>query len=169
MGHPVRSRVADVVAYGTGIDRRGSGYLVSDGWVLTARHVVADAESIGVWLGAPLRLEEARVIRVDPTRALLDEGSDLALLPIGRTGTDPVDPALFGRLDRESRGVLPVVAAGFPRAKLRPASRLDNTLVRDLAEIRGSIAPRANTRTGTYELADLSYVPDEDRLVARPA
>ena len=40
-GHPVRARVADVVAEGPAVDGRGSGYLVADGWVLTAQHVVA--------------------------------------------------------------------------------------------------------------------------------
>ena len=51
--HPVRARVADVVAEGLGVSRRGSGYLVADGWVLTARHVVAGATAARGVAGCP--------------------------------------------------------------------------------------------------------------------
>jgi len=60
MDHPARARVAEIMVArmgGSGEARtRGSGYLVSPGWVLTACHVVHDATSIGVWPGAPPEL-----------------------------------------------------------------------------------------------------------------
>ena len=47
MDHPARARVAEVIVSRVGKeDTRGSGYLVSPGWVLTAHHVVQDAASI---------------------------------------------------------------------------------------------------------------------------
>jgi S1-C subfamily serine protease len=57
MDHPARARVAEIMVSRVGKeDTRGSGYLVSPGWVLTAHHVVKDAASVGVWLGAPREL-----------------------------------------------------------------------------------------------------------------
>src|SRR5215470_9885084 len=58
--HPARARVAEIMVARLGRTgeehTRGSGYLVSTGWVLTAHHVVKDAVSVGVWLGAPPEL-----------------------------------------------------------------------------------------------------------------
>ena len=52
--HPLRARVAEVLVTRRGEQQtRGSGYLVSPEWVLTAWHVVDRAASIGVWFGAP--------------------------------------------------------------------------------------------------------------------
>jgi S1-C subfamily serine protease len=49
---------------------RGSGYLVAPGWVLTAAHVVAGAEAVSVWLGAPAELTADRELPVAPGAAL---------------------------------------------------------------------------------------------------
>lgn len=156
-----RSRVADVVSQGPGCDQRGSGYLVVDGWILTARHVVAGAAKVSVWLGAPPRLHSDSRLEVDLTSALLDERSDLALLPINAKAQGSVEPALLGRLDREASEPVPVVALGCPRFKLRPSDD-PKVLVRELEEVHGRISPRSNLKTRTYEMADLAVVPPED-------
>ena len=149
------------MAEGPGGGLRGSGYLVADGWVLTARHVVAGAVKIAVWLGAPPRLGPDGRRDVDLSSVLLDEGSDLALLPVTAGVGDPAEPVLLGRLDRDAAAPVPVVAAGCPRFKLRvgPAS---GKLLRELHEAHGTVAARSNAKTGTYEMAGLTVVPDED-------
>lgn len=160
-GHPVRARVADIVAERACGGRRGSGYLVADGWVLTARHVVAGAAKVAVWLGAPPRLGPEGRRGVDLASALLDEGSDLALLPITVGAEAPNPPALLGRLDRDSAAPVPVVAAGCPRFKLR-AGPTPGRLLRELHEAHGTVAARSNAKTRTYEMADLTVVPPDD-------
>ena len=148
-GHPVRARVAEIVAEGPGGGLRGSGYLVADGWVLTARHVVAGAAKVAVWLGAPPRLGPDGRRDVDLTCALLDEGSDLALLPVTAVAEDLAEPVLLGRLDRDAAAPVPVVAAGFPRFKLR-AGPTPGKLLRELHEAHGTVEAGSNAKTGTY-------------------
>jgi S1-C subfamily serine protease len=122
MDHPARQRVAEVIVARNGKeDTRGSGYLVSPGWVLTASHVVHDAASIGVWLGAPPELVSEEGVGVDPGRVLTVPAADLALLPLGGQADDPSsESAPFGRLDRDPGPAVPAAAAGCPRFKLRP-------------------------------------------------
>jgi hypothetical protein len=98
---------------------------------------------------------------VDPAAALLDQGADLALLPITADVETGNAPALLGRLDRDSPAAVPVVAAGFPRFKLR-ADPTGELLLREMHEANGLIAARSNAKTGTYEMARLEVVPDED-------
>jgi tetratricopeptide (TPR) repeat protein len=131
---------------------RGSGYLVSPGWVLTACHVVRGATSIGVWLGAPSMLAPEAGAGVDPGRVLMMPDADLALLPVVGQANDPADePALFGRLDRAPGPAVPVAAAGCPRFKLRPAPDRPGVLLRELDYAIGSIAPLSDAKTGMYE------------------
>jgi Trypsin-like peptidase domain len=160
--HPARPRIAEVLVTQAGEDRRGSGYLVAPGWVLTAGHVVADAQKVAVWLGAPPILESAAGLGVDPRRILMAADADLALLPVGQPPAEVVEPALLGRLDRDAATPVAVVAAGFPRFKLRAARRGEDRMLRELHEARGTITARSNAKTRTYELAGLSVVPDED-------
>src|SRR5438105_4899379 len=110
MDHPARARVAEIMVSRAGEEgTRGSGYLVAPGWVLTAQHVVKDAASVGVWLGAPAELAPEAGVGVDPGRVLAVPAADLALLPVGGPADDPrVEPALFGRLDREPGPAVPV-------------------------------------------------------------
>ncbi|MFI7582051.1 trypsin-like serine protease [Kocuria kalidii] len=160
--HPIRAQVADVVAQGpTGKPWRGSGYLIADGWVLTAQHVVAGATKVAVWLGAPTRLDPAGRRDVDLEHARVDEDTDLALLPIAKGIAGQVEPALFGRLDRDSAAPVPAVAAGCPRFKLRADAVSGKSTVRELHVAHGTITPASNARTGTYELA-VNARPPED-------
>src|SRR5215467_12123875 len=98
MDHPARVRVAEVIVSRAGKENtRGSGYLVSPGWVLTAHHVVKDAASVRVWLGAPPELVSEEGVSVDAGRMLTVPAADLALLPLGgQAGAPSCEPALFG-------------------------------------------------------------------------
>jgi hypothetical protein len=72
--------------------REGSGYLVTPEWVLTVGHLVADANAVTVWLGAPEKLEPESGTGVDPQRILLAADADLALLPVGQPNDGEVVP-----------------------------------------------------------------------------
>ena len=159
--HPARVQAAEIIVELTdGNDARASAYVVAPGWVLTANHVVQEAKRIGVWLGAPSELRDADGLGVDPRRVLRAEGADLALLPMGPEGAGAaVDPALFGRLDRDSTEPVQAVAAGFPRFKLR--SGRPGEILRDLHFATGTIAGGSNIKTETYEFA-VHLMPDED-------
>jgi lipopolysaccharide biosynthesis regulator YciM len=155
MDHPARARVAEIVVSRVGKEStRGSGYLVSPGWVLTAYHVVKDAVSVGVWLGAPAELAPEAGVGVDGGRVLAVPGADLALLPLGGPVDAPrCEPALLGRLDREPGLAVPVAAAGYPRFKLRPAPARPGVLLRDLTYAIGSIAVLSDAKTGRFAFA----------------
>lgn len=160
-GHPDSARIAEVVVEGADGGRRGSGYLVADGWVLTACHVVTGAARVAVWLGAPASLGSEGRLDVDLTSVLADEGSDLALLPVAAGAEGPVEPVLFARLDRDAAVPVPVVAAGCPRFKLRPGPT-PGKLLREVHEAHGTVAVRSNEKTRAYEMAGLVVIPEED-------
>ena len=168
MDHPARARVAEIMV--ARVDRtgrghtRGSGYVVSPGWVLTAYHVVKDAASVDVWLGAPAELTPEAGVGVDPGRVLAVPAADLALLPVGGQAADPrVEPALLGRLGREPGPAVPVAAAGCPRFKLRPAPDRPGVLLRELDYAIGSIAALSDAKTGRLAFAvDVPPGPDPD-------
>ena len=172
--HPARARVAEIIVArtrGTGKEHtRGSGYLVSPGWVLTACHVVADAVSIGAWLGVPPQLVSQAGATVDVGRVLMVPGADLALLPVGSRAGDPLcEPALFGRLDREPGPPEPVAAAGCPRFKLRPDPARPGVLLRDLDYAVGSIAALSDAKTGRFAFAvDAAPGPDPEPDIHSP-
>ena len=163
--HPVRACVAEImVAHAGKRQTRGSGYLVSPGWVLTACHVVNGAASIGVWLGAPLELTPRARLGVDTGLVLMVPAADLALLPVTWDADDPpFGSALFGRLDRNAGAVMPAAAAGCPRFKLRPNPARPDMLLRELYYASGSIAPLSNAKSGRYEFAvEVLPGPDPD-------
>ena len=85
----------------------------------------------------------------------------MALLPVTAAAEDPAELALLGRLDRDAAAPVPVVAAGCPRFKLRTGPQ-PGKLLRELHEAHGMVAARSNAKTGTYEMAGLAVVPDED-------
>ncbi|MGY1670333.1 trypsin-like peptidase domain-containing protein [Geodermatophilus sp. SYSU D00710] len=155
----MRERVAELLVERTGQPlERGSGYLVASGWVLTAAHVVADAETIGVWLGAPTELTSEAQMAVAPGAVLLVPEADLALVPVA---AQSVERVLFGRLDRATVEPLPAVAAGFPRHKLRTAPGRPGVLLRELRQAQGSVVAGSNAKTGTLEFAVHSPPPDD--------
>jgi hypothetical protein len=151
--HPAQPRVAEVLVTQAGEPRRGSGYLAAPGWVLTASHVVAGAETVAVWLGAPATLEPSLGVAVEPRRILMAPGADLALVPVGSGSAGAAEPVLLGRLDRDALDAVPVAAAGFPRSKLRPAPGRPEMDLRELRVAIGTIVAGSNVKTGTLELA----------------
>ena len=160
MSHPARARVAELlVEHVDGSRTRGSGYLVGTGRVLTAAHVVDRARSVGVWLGAPAELSFDSGIGVEPDKIMLLPKADLALLPVAG---QPVEPVLFGRLDRESVEPLPAVAVGCPRFMLRPAPGRPGVQLRDLHLAVGRVAGLSHAKTATLHLAVDPPAPPED-------
>ena len=161
MDHPARPRVAEVLVTQAGEPRRGSGYLVASGWVLTAGHVVADAEAVAVWLAAPSTLEPSMGAGVDLQRILMAMDADLALVPVSSGSAGVVEPVLLGRLDRAAVNPVRVAAAGFPRFKLRPAPGRPGVELRELHVAMGTIVAGSDAKTETLELA-VEYPPPED-------
>lgn len=169
--HPARARIAEILVTRAGKKpTRGSGYLVLPGWVLTAHHVVEDAVSIGVWLGAPPELVSREGMGVDPRRALTTMPADLALLPVGGPADDPAcEPALLGRLGREPGPPVPVTAAGCPRFKLRPAPGRLGVQLRELHYAIGSIAALSDAKTDRFAFTvDVVPNPDPDSETHSP-
>src|SRR5512144_2114063 len=164
MSHPERARLAEIVVdRPDGERRRGCGYLVAPGLVLTADHVVAGATSIGVWLGAPQLLDLKSGTGIAPGDILRVKEADLALLPVKRPHRSPGDEnVLLGRVDRSATEPAPAVAAGFPRFKLRAAPNRPGVKLREVHYATGTIAPGSNVKTETLELAVL-VEPAEDR------
>jgi hypothetical protein len=132
--------------------RRGSGYLVTPGRVLTAAHVVGGASGVRVRFQADLpdeRLVEARV-------AWMHQGIDIAVLAIEDTAADTAAVS-YGRLG-EQDVVVRCTALGFPRFKLRTDE--DGSRFRDAEHVRASCAVLSNRREGTLDLRVDSPPPD---------
>ncbi|MEU8032034.1 trypsin-like peptidase domain-containing protein [Streptomyces sp. NPDC049099] len=166
-------RVAEVMVRATGDargpGRRGSGYRVGPGWVLTAAHVVQGAA------------EDAVRVRFDadrpdewtaPARVVLASGkADVALLAL--TGPPPpgphaapAGPPLYGDLP-DADLHLPWSALGFPRFKLRKDRMrlLDDgspSQYRDSCHAHGLTSVLSNRREGTLELAVTPPAADPD-------
>jgi hypothetical protein len=141
---PVRGRVAEVIVTVGGQRRRGSGYRVTTGAVLTAAHVVAGADSVSVRFEPDLPGEWT----VAATDWRLDVESDLAVLIIVPRDSEELEPARFGRVG-DRAAVLTVQAVGFPLWKMRDE---DGTTYRDSAHVSGSLAVLSNWREGTLEV-----------------
>ncbi|MEV7504917.1 trypsin-like peptidase domain-containing protein [Streptomyces sp. NPDC093018] len=152
------ARVAEVLVAGTP-GRRGSGYRVGDGHVLTAAHVVAGTSAVRVRFDADRPGEWSAPARV----VLSAAAADVALLeiedvPTDRTGVDPPRYAVVPDADV----VLPFSAMGFPRFKLRESESESESgggggeapgRYRDSCHVTGTVSVLSNRREGTLELA----------------
>lgn len=140
-------RVAEVLVVPAdgGRGRRGSGYLVAPGRVLTAAHVVDGASGIRVRFEADRPGEQ--VVTADVVWR--HPGIDIAVLAITDAGTD-VATVAYGRLG-EHDAVVRCTAVGFPRFKLRTDS--DGSSFRDAEHIHASCAALSNRREGTLDLS----------------
>ncbi|MFY4720890.1 effector-associated domain 2-containing protein [Streptomyces sp. LaBMicrA B280] len=148
------ARVAEVLVAGTP-GRRGSGYRVGDGHVLTAAHVVAGTSAVRVRFDADLPGEWSAPARV----VLSAAAADVALLeiedvPADRTGVDPPRYAAVPDADV----MLPFSAMGFPRFKLRESGGEGGGgdtpgRYRDSCHVTGTVSVLSNRREGTLELA----------------
>ncbi|MEU1595140.1 serine protease [Streptomyces sp. NPDC005708] len=141
-------RVAEIlVTLPDGRGRRGSGYLVSVGKVLTAAHVVADAAGIRVRFDADQPGERTAEAAVEWAHPAIDT----AVLTLPGTDRDAghLMPSAFARVD-ERDVELHCSATGFPRFKLRNDE--DGTRYRDSEHINATCAALSNRREGTLDL-----------------
>lgn len=160
----------------TGVDGRGSGYLVAPGVVLTAAHVLSDALSVTVLIDAG---QEGEIrVEVDPGTCLIDpvhhfglglqpQGTDLAAIPVPGdvTGDRQIVPAKFARLRSADQAYVSVTASGFPAHKLREGAKnvAAGHMARDLEHIRAGVPLVANRRQGTLALY-LTDTPPGDAI-----
>ncbi|MBV9312418.1 MAG: NACHT domain-containing protein [Pseudonocardia sp.] len=142
-----RARVAELIVTGAEGRRRGSGYRVSAGAVLTAAHVVEAARSVqlrfepdlpGEWMTASVSW-------------WADSDSDLAVVLIDeREGEPALAPVRYGRLGEHAE-VLAVQAVGFPWWKMR-SDPGGGTRYRDVCHAVGRANVLSNWREGTMEV-----------------
>lgn len=157
---PTLARVAQLtVTDGQGRRRLGSGYLVADGVVLTAGHVLDGAAAVL----ATFEPDRPGQRRADAASWWADVDTDLGLVTIAPGG--PVEPATFGRLP-DSADVVGVHAVGFPRWKMRnadgaiPVDGDGKKRFRESAHIVGSSPLQSNSRRRTLEVV-LTAAPAE--------
>ncbi len=141
---PAAGRVAEViVTTADGERRRGSGYRVATGAVLTAAHVVAGARAVRVRFDAARPTERV----VEAVVAWRHADTDTAVLTIACP--DPVETASFGRVG-ESAVVMSCGAVGFPRFKMRAGS--EGARYRDSEHVHATCAVLSNRKEGTLDL-----------------
>ncbi|MDX3618670.1 trypsin-like peptidase domain-containing protein [Streptomyces europaeiscabiei] len=148
-------RVAEIIVALSdgGAGRRGSGYLVSPGKVLTAAHVVAGATTIRVRFQADRPGERT----VEASVAWRHEGIDIAVLALPDDDTELI-PVPYGRVG-EHDAVLRCTALGFPRFKLRTGD--DGSRFRDAEHVHATCAVLSNRREGTLDLCVTSPPADD--------
>jgi hypothetical protein len=151
-------RVAEVIVAlpGGAVGRRGSGYLLASGKVLTAAHVVERAAGVRVRFQADRPGERIVEAAVEWAHEAIDVA--VLTLPGGDRDDAPVVPVSFGRVG-ETDAVLRCTALGFPRFKLRTGQ--DGARFRDAEHIDATCAILSNRREGTLDLA-ITAPPAED-------
>ena len=129
MDHPSLSRPVQIFATSHDqVPRRGSGYVVAPGLVLTAAHVVEGATSIQMWIGAPLELDPRRSDRrersatLSPSRPPTSDDPTCACCRFRAPGSND---ALRSPRSRRCRA-RPSRLGGLPRFKLRNAGGTRN-------------------------------------------
>ena len=142
-----------------GRGRRGSGYLVAAGRVLTAAHVVEGA------VGVRVRFEAGRPGEwaVDATVAWRHDGIDVAVLALPESALPEravigFRPVSLGEVS-DHDAVLSCTAMGFPRFKLRADAT--GRPFRDAEHMDAKCAVLANRREGTLDLR-ITAPPAED-------
>ncbi|MFE7569143.1 trypsin-like peptidase domain-containing protein [Streptomyces sp. NPDC057539] len=143
--------------------RRGSGYRIRAGFVLTAAHVVRDASLVRV----RFRADRPGAWTADGTVLWRNTDVDVAIVAIAEAGrpVGAVVPVRFGGIrDRDYDGEVSCSTMGFPRHKLRNdpthASRPGPpSTYRDSAHVSGRASPWSNLREGTLSM----WVPPPER------
>lgn len=137
-------RVAEVIVTPRdGPGRRGSGYLIATGTVLTAAHVVDDALTVAVRFDAD-RPEERTF---EASVAWRHDGIHVAVLTLAGAGPEEVSATPLGRVGEHDAEVR-CSAAGFPLHKLRDGE----ARYRDVAHVFATCPAFSNRREGTLEL-----------------
>ncbi|MET9864959.1 trypsin-like peptidase domain-containing protein, partial [Streptomyces sp. NPDC006386] len=167
-------RAAEIIVALPDGARRGSGYLLAPGRVLTAAHVVRDARDVRVRFEADRPGERV----VGATVAWAHDGIDVAVLTLPENAASPtlpenaavptrprpdrlpddVPPVRFGGVG-EQDAVLGCSAMGFPRFKLRADAA--GGRFRDVEHMDARCAVLANRREGTLDLR-VAAPPAED-------
>lgn len=140
-----------LVVRGGAVVKVGSGYLVAGDLVLTAAHVVTDADSVIVRrvLGRQQVQDVAGAtewIDADADVAVVrrEEGADLSTLP----------PVRYGQIVGDR--LVHCQTLGFPRSKLRQDTRMPGAAevvrYRDTHHAFGDIPPYSNLREGTLAI-----------------
>ncbi|GIE85842.1 trypsin-like peptidase domain-containing protein [Actinoplanes regularis] len=138
--------------------RRGSGYRVAAGAVLTAAHVIDGASTVRVRFDADLPTEWSAEV----ASWWADPASDLAVLTIApRESEPPVVRPRFGGIGAERAAVLAVRAVGFPRFKVRHGEEPPGRY-RDSHQADGSVAVLSNRRERTLEVTVTPPEADPD-------
>ncbi|MFI7643170.1 trypsin-like peptidase domain-containing protein [Nonomuraea sp. NPDC049400] len=151
--HPQYERIAEVIVrHMDGSAKRGSGYLVALGRVLTCAHVVSDASTIQVRFKGDTAEEWLGVATVE----LSDEKTDIAVLAVDYSVVDEVTPISFGLIGKKA-AVLACSAVGFPRFKLRDDDVVAEHIggpaqYRDSFHLSGSAPLLSNQKEGTLEI-----------------
>jgi TPR repeat protein len=155
--HPDPARVAEVLVTlpsDAGVGRRGSGYLVAGGLVLSAAHVVEGESAVVVRFNAdrPSQWSSSAVV------AWCDVSADLVLLRLAHVPPETAVAGVSVGWVRPHAVQVDAVAIGFPRWKLRddPA----RGVFRDVCQADGTVAASANLKEGTLEF--LVDPPGED-------
>jgi trypsin-like peptidase len=160
----VASQVAEILV---GADhsprRRGSGYRIAPGTVLTAAHVIDGAgdADVEVRFDADLPTEWTTGV----VSSWVDRHFDIAVLSIApRPAEPPVVKPRFGSIGADRAAVLTVRSVGFPRFKLK---RYDPTTdpagwYRDSHQADGVAAVLSNRRQGTLEVTVSAPASDPD-------
>ncbi len=132
-----KARVAEVYATGAAGGRVGSGYLLADGLVLTARHVVEPSNGVEV---RPLEATEW----TPASLAWSDEAADAAVLRTKDPLPAPGAPPGWGVVE----GCEPVAVSAvcFPWAQARPSG------VRDTEQLLGHVAPLSDAKEDRYAI-----------------
>lgn len=151
------SRVAEVITgrpHGTP-GRRGSGYRVTDGYVVTSAHVVEPPlASLRVRFDADRPTEWTARARV----ALCSVSADLALLELAALpagAPTELRPPRYAAVP-EADVTLPVSAVGFPLFKSRRDTHAAGgppSWYRDSCHVEGKVSALSNHREGTLEVA----------------
>jgi hypothetical protein len=146
-------RVAEVIVRRADGGRRGSGYRVAPGVVLTAAHVVLDARDLRIRFDA----DTPREWSASAVEVVADPESDLAVVLID--AADPLPACAYGRVG-EGTDELRVQAVGFPRFKLKDYPEAGS--YRDSHQAVGTVAPLSNLRSGRLEVSvrPPEYDPD---------
>jgi len=142
--------LAEVVVTRAGGVFRGTGYRLTPSTLLTARHVVDEAQTIEVRFEA----DTPSACTLTATVAFEDAQHDLAVLTWPAAAVGPDVPTPLGRVGR-SAVVVEVHVAGFPRWKIRQAGAADRDRkprFRVAAHEPGTAAVLANQREGTLQI-----------------
>jgi tetratricopeptide (TPR) repeat protein len=149
----IESRVVEVYARTPSQGIIGSGYLIADQLVLTARHVIRGASSIEV---RPLRTTEwlpAHSVwsgdgEVDATLLRVDQPCRL------KPGQLPVRwGSIVGAQD-----LISCSAVGFPSSQVRQSDMRD---VRDTEHLVGHVAPLTQVKARRYAISAITSLPKE--------